>query len=175
LRRHTWKREKIAKTIVSIDNFSVIPYLVLFPTSKEFPRDVDVNNNSSRREAITFSAAANTYLDRQPAAEHHAGHLLGLGQGAPQPLFLSSTHLAGSSSYHGNAIAIKGRIAAVVLIGGYNIAFQVSPIIGLIMLVLMMAVLPWLIWKSLQFAVHQLPGHPLRLRRQRQGLQVFPS
>src|SRR4051812_34056400 len=59
-----------------------------------------------------------------------------------------STHLAGSSfEYHGNPIAIlKGRIVAVVLIVGYNLAFKLSPVAGLAMLALLVAATPWLVW-----------------------------
>jgi uncharacterized membrane protein YjgN (DUF898 family) len=67
--------------------------------------------------------------------------------------FYSSTQLAGSSfEYHGNAIAIlKGRIAALVMITAYNLAFKYSLGLGLLMMALLAAVVPWLIWKSLQF------------------------
>lgn len=59
---------------------------------------------------------------------------------------------ASSFEYHGNPIAIlKGRIIAVLLIGGYNLAFKVSPALGLLAVVLMLAAMPWLIWKSYQF------------------------
>ena len=78
--------------------------------------------------------------------------------------FYSSTHLVGSSfEYHGNAVAIlKGRIAAVVLIAGYNIALRVSPIVGLLMFVLLAAILPWLVWKSLQFKLYNTSYRGIR-------------
>lgn len=67
--------------------------------------------------------------------------------------FYDNTRVAGSSfEYHGNPIAIlKGRIIAVVLIGGYQVAFRFSPKLGLLALALMLAVMPWLIWRSYQF------------------------
>lgn len=70
--------------------------------------------------------------------------------------FYSSTELAGSSfEYHGNPIAIlKGRIAALVLFVAYNVALKTSPVAGLVMIVAMGAILPWLIWKSLQFKLY---------------------
>lgn len=70
--------------------------------------------------------------------------------------FYSSTELAGSSfEYHGNPIAIlKGRIAAFVLFGGYNIAMRYSPLAGGCVALLLMAVLPWLSWKSMQFKLY---------------------
>lgn len=67
--------------------------------------------------------------------------------------FYDNTHLAGASfEYHGNPIAIlKGRIIAIVLVVGYQLAFKVNLAIGFAALGLLMAVMPWLIWKSLQF------------------------
>lgn len=70
--------------------------------------------------------------------------------------FYDNTNLNSSSfEYHGNPLAIlKGRIIAVVLIAAYNIAFQLSPILGLLALLLMLGALPWLIWKSYQFKLY---------------------
>ncbi len=70
--------------------------------------------------------------------------------------FYGSTSVAGTSfEYHGNPVAIlKGRIIAVLLIIIYNIAFEMSDLIGLLMLLLVMALTPWLIWKSLQFKLY---------------------
>jgi uncharacterized membrane protein YjgN (DUF898 family) len=70
--------------------------------------------------------------------------------------FYSSTELAGASfEYHGKPLAIlKGRIIALVLIGGYNLAFQFSVVAGLIMLVLLASVMPFLVWNSLKFRLH---------------------
>lgn len=66
------------------------------------------------------------------------------------------TELAGASfEYHGKPLAIlKGRIIAVVLIVGYNLAFQIAPLAGLVMLVLLGAVMPWLVLNSLKFRLH---------------------
>lgn len=70
--------------------------------------------------------------------------------------FYDNTRLAGSSfEYHGNPVAIlKGRIVAVLLLGGYQLAFQYSPAAGFTMLALLMLAAPWLLWKSLQFKLH---------------------
>ncbi|MFC5474177.1 YjgN family protein [Paraherbaspirillum soli] len=70
--------------------------------------------------------------------------------------FYDNTSVAGSSfEYHGNPIAIlKGRIIAVVMIAAYNIAFRISPIVGLITMAILLAVMPWLIWKSYQFKLY---------------------
>ncbi|MFZ6781038.1 YjgN family protein [Undibacterium sp. Ji83W] len=68
----------------------------------------------------------------------------------------SSTHLGGSSfEYHGNAIAIlKGRIVAFVFVFGYQLAFKFSIGLGFAMMLMMVAVMPWLVWKSLQFKLY---------------------
>ncbi len=67
-----------------------------------------------------------------------------------------NTHLAGASfDYHGRPVAIlKGRIVAVALIVAYQTAFQVDPLLGFVSMALLAAVVPWLIWKSLQFKLH---------------------
>lgn len=66
------------------------------------------------------------------------------------------TRLNGSSfDYHGNPIAIlKGRVVAIAMIVGYNIAFTSSPMLGAVILLLFMAAMPWMIWRSLQFKLH---------------------
>ena len=66
------------------------------------------------------------------------------------------TSVNGSSfEYHGKPLAIlKGRIIALILFGGYNIAFQVSPLIGLIAFGILVVVLPWLLWSSFRFRLH---------------------
>ena len=70
--------------------------------------------------------------------------------------FYANTRLAGGGfEYHATPGAIlKGRIVAAALFGGYNLALQVSLTAGLAMLALVMAVMPWLIWKSLQFSLY---------------------
>ena len=129
--------------------------------------DVDVNNNT-RREAITFSATGSEYFRIWIVNLLLSIVTLGIysawAKVRRNRYFYSSTHLAGSSfEYHGNAVAIlKGRITALVLIAGYNIAFQISPLIGFVMLILMMAVLPWLVWKSLQFKLYNTSYRGIR-------------
>ena len=68
----------------------------------------------------------------------------------------SCTSLNGSSfDYHGNPIAIlKGRIIALVMILAYNIAFSSSPMLGIAILLIFMAAMPWMIWRSLQFKLY---------------------
>jgi uncharacterized membrane protein YjgN (DUF898 family) len=70
--------------------------------------------------------------------------------------FYASTLLAGGSfEYHGNPMAIlKGRLIALVLVGAYNIALHFSPVAGLAMFAVMMAAMPWLLWRSLQFSLY---------------------
>ena len=70
--------------------------------------------------------------------------------------FYNSTSVAGSSfEYHGNPVAIlKGRIVAVIMIVVYNLAFEMSGTIGLLMIMAMALLAPWLIWKSLQFKLY---------------------
>lgn len=70
--------------------------------------------------------------------------------------FYDNASLAGSSfDYHGNPVAIlKGRMIAVALIGLYQIAPRISAGFGVAMLFLLLAAAPWLIWKSLQFKLH---------------------
>jgi len=80
--------------------------------------------------------------------------------------FYSSTELAGSSfAYHGNPIAIlKGRIVAAVVVGAYALAGQFSPVFLGIMMLVMAAVVPWFIWRSLQFQLHNSAWRGIRFR-----------
>jgi uncharacterized membrane protein YjgN (DUF898 family) len=70
--------------------------------------------------------------------------------------FYDNTRLAGSSfDYHGNPVSIlKGRVIAVVFIGLYHLGPRLSIGIGAAMFILLMLISPWLIWKSLQFKLH---------------------
>lgn len=70
--------------------------------------------------------------------------------------FYDNTRLAGSSfEYHGNPMAIlKGRIVAVLLFAGYNLAAGSSPTFGLAILAILVFAFPWLLWKSLQFKLY---------------------
>lgn len=67
-----------------------------------------------------------------------------------------NTSVAGSSfDYHGNPVAIlKGRIIAIVLIALYHLGPRISVWAGLLVFIGAAALLPWLIWKSLQFKLH---------------------
>ncbi|HYD97148.1 MAG TPA: YjgN family protein [Noviherbaspirillum sp.] len=70
--------------------------------------------------------------------------------------FYANTRLAGSSfDYHGSPLAIlRGRIVALLLFGAYNIAFRVSDAAGFAMLLVLGALIPWMLWKSLQFKLY---------------------
>jgi len=70
--------------------------------------------------------------------------------------FYDNTKLAGASfDYHGRPIAIlKGRMVAVLFFGAYNVAFLISDTAGFVMLAILGALVPWLIWKSLQFKLY---------------------
>ena len=70
--------------------------------------------------------------------------------------FYDNTSVAGSSfDYHGNPSAIlKGRIIAVVMIALYHLGPRIAPWIGGVMFLMLAAAWPWLIWKSLQFKLH---------------------
>lgn len=70
--------------------------------------------------------------------------------------FYDNTSVAGSSfDYHGNPSAIlKGRIIAVAMITLYHLGPRIAPWIGVVMFLMLAAAWPWLIWKSLQFKLH---------------------
>ena len=78
--------------------------------------------------------------------------------------FYSSARLAGSSfEYHGNPKAIlKGRIAALILVGGYQAAVRTSITAALVMAAVMACVMPYLVWKSLQFKLHNTSYRGIR-------------
>lgn len=70
--------------------------------------------------------------------------------------FYDSTRVAGSSfEYHGNPVAIlKGRLVAVAFFAAYNVAFSISSLLGFAMLGILVLVMPWLLWKSMQFKLY---------------------
>ncbi len=91
--------------------------------------------------------------------------------------FYSSTQLAGASfEYHGTPMAIlKGRIVAFALFAVYNIAFQISIAAGVVMVLAMAAVLPWLLWKSLQFKLHNTSYRGIRFAFQGSPKQAYTN
>ena len=70
--------------------------------------------------------------------------------------FYNNTTVAGASfEYHGKPIAIlKGRFIAAALLIGYNVAFEFNQIVGLVFMALLALATPWLVWRSLQFKLH---------------------
>ena len=83
-----------------------------------------------------------------------------------QRYFYRHTRIAGASfDYHGQPLAIlKGRIVSVVLFGGYYIANIVSPEAGGIAFLVLVALLPWLIMRSLKFRLANSSYRGLRFR-----------
>jgi uncharacterized membrane protein YjgN (DUF898 family) len=67
--------------------------------------------------------------------------------------FLQNTRLDGHAfDFHGNPKAILiGRIVALLLIAGYSSAFKLSPTAGLVMLVVLCVVGPWLFMRAQRF------------------------
>lgn len=78
--------------------------------------------------------------------------------------FYRHTSLAESSfDYHGDPKAIlKGRILAVGMFVLYSIAGEFSMFAGLAVFALIMAVMPWLLVRSLQFQLHNTSFRGLR-------------
>ncbi len=74
------------------------------------------------------------------------------------------TELAGASfEYHGKPLPIlKGRIIALLMIGLYNVAFQISPLAGVAMMAAAAAVLPWLVLNSLKFRLYNTSYRGIR-------------
>jgi len=70
--------------------------------------------------------------------------------------FYGNTRLAGASfDYHGEPKAIlKGRAVAVVLLVAYQLLSEMPGTAAGVLALLLVAALPWLIWKSLQFRLY---------------------
>ena len=75
-----------------------------------------------------------------------------------------NTALAGSSfDYHGNPIAIlKGRLIAFGALIGVQAALQFAPLVGFVLIILLAAVFPWMIKRSLQFKLFNSSYRGLR-------------
>lgn len=68
-------------------------------------------------------------------------------------LYENTTVAGASFDYHGNPLAIlKGRVIAVVLLAVYQFAAPTSGALSLLLMAAIAGVLPWLLWKSLQFS-----------------------
>jgi uncharacterized membrane protein YjgN (DUF898 family) len=80
--------------------------------------------------------------------------------------FYRNTHLDGSVfDYHGDAVAIlKGRILAVLLVILYKLSMTLLGAFALVVLVGLIAVLPWLLTQSYRFRLHNSSYRGLRFR-----------
>ena len=80
--------------------------------------------------------------------------------------FYRNTQLAGASfDYHGNPVAIlKGRLIALGMLVLYNVAASIDPLAGLVVAAVLVAFLPRLLRKSLQFRLHNSSYRGLRFR-----------
>lgn len=80
--------------------------------------------------------------------------------------FYRNTQLAGASfDYHGNPAAIlKGRLVALGMLLLYNLAGGFNPLLGLAVAVVLLAFVPRLLLKSLQFRLHNSSYRGLRFR-----------
>jgi len=89
--------------------------------------------------------------------------------------FHRNTLLAGSGfDYHGRPLAIlKGRIIAVVMVSGTNFLFDYDPEYGLVALVAVIAVLPWLLVRSIAFRLRNTSWRGVRFDFHGAGLQGY--
>ena len=80
--------------------------------------------------------------------------------------FYRNTRLDGSVfDYHGKPKAIlKGRILALLLVVAYKVAFEISPVAGLIIALLLVAIVPWLLARSFRFKLANSSYRGLRFR-----------
>jgi uncharacterized membrane protein YjgN (DUF898 family) len=78
--------------------------------------------------------------------------------------FYRNTRLAETGfDYHGTPVAIlKGRLIAFGLFVVYGVAGELDPLLGIAMLLLIMAAMPWLIVRSLRFKLHNSSYRGLR-------------
>lgn len=78
--------------------------------------------------------------------------------------FYRNTRLAGTGfDYHGTPVAIlKGRLIAFGLLVVYSVAGELDPLLGVAMMLLIMAAMPWLIVRSLRFKLHNSSYRGLR-------------
>ncbi len=80
--------------------------------------------------------------------------------------FYRNTYLAGASfDYHASPVVIlKGRLVALVLFTAYSQSIKISMNLYFIALAALMAILPWLIQRSLRFKLHNSSYRGLRFR-----------
>jgi uncharacterized membrane protein YjgN (DUF898 family) len=70
--------------------------------------------------------------------------------------FYGNTRLAGASfDYHGQPKAIlKGRAVALVMLIAYQVFSDMQGVLAGLLVLLLVAAFPWLMWKSLQFKLY---------------------
>ncbi len=75
-----------------------------------------------------------------------------------------NTSLAGSSfDYHGNPMGIlKGRMIALGALVAVQLSLEFSPVLGLFLIVVVAAIMPWMIKRSLQFKLYNSSYRGLR-------------
>jgi len=80
--------------------------------------------------------------------------------------FYRNTSLMGHGfDYHGDPVAIlKGRLIGVALLVAYNGAFMFSMRLGLLIFLLLLAIFPWLLQRSIAFKLHNSSYRGLRFR-----------
>lgn len=78
--------------------------------------------------------------------------------------FYGNTRLAGASfDYHGEPKAIlKGRAMALVLLIAYQVFSEMQGLLAGALALLLIAALPWLIWRSLQFRLYNTSYRGIR-------------
>ncbi|MET0964332.1 MAG: YjgN family protein [Noviherbaspirillum sp.] len=78
--------------------------------------------------------------------------------------FYANTRLSGAGfEYHGRPVAIlKGRIVALVLLVGYQVASESTEMLAAVLFAAVLAAMPWLIWKSFQFRLYNSSYRGLR-------------
>ena len=82
-----------------------------------------------------------------------------------QYFYRNTSLMSNSFDYHGDPIAIlKGRLIGIALLVAYNGAFALSIRLGLLILLILLAVFPWLIQRSICFKLHNSSYRGLRFR-----------
>jgi uncharacterized membrane protein YjgN (DUF898 family) len=80
--------------------------------------------------------------------------------------FYRNTSLADNSfDYHGDPIAIlKGRLIGIALVALYNATFMFSIALGVVVFLILLAIIPWLVQRSICFKLHNSSYRGLRFR-----------
>lgn len=82
-----------------------------------------------------------------------------------QYFYRNTTLLGNSFDYHGDPIAIlKGRLIGIALLVIYNVTAWLSLTLGFVVFIVLIAVLPWLLQRSICFKLHNSSYRGLRFR-----------